>query len=958
VIGTTISHYRIVEKIGEGGMGEVYLAEDLKLRRSVALKFLPAELTRDEERRRRFVQEAQAAAAIGHPHLVAIYDIDEFQGRTFIAMEHVNGESLRPKIAGKKLDARSAVALVAQIAEALSRVHARGIVHRDLKPENVLITEDGYPKIIDFGLAKLRAPIVELPGKGADDVDTASHFRTEAGVVMGTVAYMSPEQARGEVVDGRSDIFSLGVLLFELLKGAPPFKRSSHVETLSAILKDPPPRLVLESRNLGPRIDAVLQKALAKAPADRYQTVDAFGEDLRNALLTGISPRWTRRPWLAVGVALALTLALGLWWQSRRNDTPVATASPVSVLIADFENRTNESVLDGALEQALGIGLEVAPLVTVYPRADARRVAKRLDPSAGGRLDKRLVQLVCRSEGVKVAIIGVLEPRGDGYWIETEAFDPVTSESIAKAETRVRSKDEILRAADRISSELRAKLGDATPLSVTALEGETFSTASLGAMAAYAHAQELYAVGDYETAIFKYRNAIAQDPDFGRAYSGLAVQLANLGREEEAERYFAQALSRFDKMTEREKHRTRGVYYLTTRNDEKAIEEFLELVEKYPSDSAGYTNLAFAYFLRRDMQQAMERGRRALEIYPRSLLNRNNVALYAIYAGDFETGEREAREVIAVNPSFVLAHVALGLAQTGAERLDEAEKTYRGLETLSAAGASYAAVGLADLALYQARVTDALAILDKGIAGDLANENPGAAARKLVMQAQAYVQIDRGDRARAAVDRALGLSQQTSIQMSAAMVHVQLGELDRARALASKLGARIQREPRAYAKLIEGEILLAKGDARAALDRLQESHFLADTWLGRFAQGRAYLALGAFAEAHSELERCSKRRGEAVAVFLDDVPSFYYFPPVHYYLGVAQEGLGSDTASGSFERYLSIREDGGQDPLLLDARRHVEAAPPRLPAGRAPERQDSSSLSRSDGLRSTSPIAP
>ncbi|MGH9390504.1 MAG: tetratricopeptide repeat protein, partial [Vicinamibacteria bacterium] len=333
-----------------------------------------------------------------------------------------------------------------------------------------------------------------------------------------------------------------------------------------------PPRLVLKSGTLGPRIDAVLQKALAKAPADRYPTVDAFGEDLRTALLAGIAPRRMHRPWLAAGVGLALALALGLFWHSRRNE-PISTSHvPVSVLIADFENRTNESALDGALEQAIGIGLEVAPLVTVYPRADARRVAKRLDASTGGRLDKRLAQLVCRSEGVKVAITGVLEPRGDGYWVQAEMIDPVSSESIVRTETRVRSREEILRAADRISSELRAELGDVTPLSAAALEGETFSTASLGAMSAYAHAQELYASGDYEPAISEYRNAIAQDPDFGRAYSGLAVQLVNLGREEEAERYFAEALSRLDKMTEREKHRTRGAYYLHTRNHEKAIE--------------------------------------------------------------------------------------------------------------------------------------------------------------------------------------------------------------------------------------------------------------------------------------------------------------------------------------------------------------------------------------------------
>ena len=236
VIGSTISHYRVLEKLGEGGMGVVYLAEDTKLKRKVGLKILPEDLTRDQDRKRRFITEARAAAAIEHPHIAAIYDIDEVEGQTFIAMEYVRGGSLRDSIRAEKLTLAKTLEIAAQIAEALAKVHERGVVHRDVKPENVLMSEEGYPKIIDFGLAKLLEP---LSTSGEEDEES---FKTQQGMVMGTLAYMSPEQAKGEAVDARSDIFSFGAMLYEMLSGDEPFKRQSAIATLSAILQEALPR--------------------------------------------------------------------------------------------------------------------------------------------------------------------------------------------------------------------------------------------------------------------------------------------------------------------------------------------------------------------------------------------------------------------------------------------------------------------------------------------------------------------------------------------------------------------------------------------------------------------------------------------------------------------------------------------------------------------------------------------
>ena len=569
MIGKTLSHYTILEPLGKGGMGEVYLADDLKLKRRVALKVLPRELLQNEERKKRFIQEARAAAAIEHPNIAAIYDVDEADGLSFIAMEYVRGTSLTSHLAKGRLSIDRALHIAGQVADALAKVHERGVVHRDLKPDNVLISEEGYVKLIDFGLAKL----LEAPFDEEDDAsenDTASMVKTRAGVVMGTVSYMSPEQARAAPVDSRSDIFSFGILLYEMLTGETPFKRDSQLETLSAILRDPPPPMKLEGRYAPKpkRLEKIVNKALAKDRDQRYQDFRSLGSelaDVRSGIASDSTPLGTRLRLATSGLAILLVLALVAGWFVVRKPPVVGAQEPISVLVADFENGTGEELFDGALEQAMAIGLEGASFVTTYSRADAREEAGRIDPSSRGMLDERLAQLVCRGIGIKVAVAGAIESNGDEYAIRVRALDPVTSEVITEASESGVSKADVLRVSDRLATQLRRRLGERSDGSTAALEGETFVTSSLEAMKAYADAQELYKTGNIEEAIDAYRKAIAHDPEFGRAYSGIASNLSNLGQRDEALRYYELALTKIDRMTERGKHRTRGAYYLFTR---------------------------------------------------------------------------------------------------------------------------------------------------------------------------------------------------------------------------------------------------------------------------------------------------------------------------------------------------------------------------------------------------------
>jgi tetratricopeptide (TPR) repeat protein len=377
-------------------------------------------------------------------------------------------------------------------------------------------------------------------------------------------------------------------------------------------------------------------------------------------------------------------------------------------------------------------------------------------------------------------------------------------------------------------------------------------------------------------------------------------------------------------MTEREKRRTRGGYYLMIRDYEKAAEEYGSLAAQFPFDAAGLSNLPLAHFFGRNMDAALEGGRRAVEAYPDQELIRGNLALYAMYAGDFETAATEARSVLEANPAYETAYVALALAELGRGETDATIKTYESLRGVSSWGASLASTGLADLALYEGRLDDAEMLLERGIAGDQAAGNEGEAARKLIYSAHVDLAAGRPGAANEAVTAALNISRRSAYVFAGAMVLAEAGRPQNALNLAAELGNSLAPEPQVYSGLIQGYVQLLNNEPQLAVASIREAQRQIDTWLGRVLLGRAYLEAGAFTEAHSELDEAIRRRGEATAIFLDDVPSYHYLPEVYYYLGLAQEGVGSPAAAESYKTYLAIKENGGGDPLVADARRRLE----------------------------------
>ncbi len=925
-----IKHYEILSMLGKGGMGEVYLAQDTSLNRKVAIKFLPAKLHKDEVARERFLREARAAAALDHPFICKIYETGEVDGTAYIVMEYVVGTTIKEKIENNPLELAEVLRIALEVAEALEVAHEKGIVHRDLKPSNLMCTSQGHVKVMDFGLAKHLGPESESGDATMSLMQTLTNASlTGTGMIVGTLAYMSPEQAKGDPVDARSDIFSLGVILDEMATGKHPFDRTTPIETLTAVLRDDPPSVHLRPRTVNPVLSRILHRALAKNPDKRYQKVSHFAEDIKKLQREmapkhwlGFKSRWAMIGTLAAASAVLATIAFLIF--KPKPLPPQEAPEPVPILVADFDNRTGDPVFDGALEQTFGISLEGASAITLFDRGEAADLAAQLDPGAGRKLDVERALLVCRSRGIKVLVSGSIEAKGSGYVISATAIDPVTSEDLAKPESQnARSKAEVLVAADRIASRLRTQLGGVPRESAKALDQETFTTSSVEAMHAYARGQELMHT-DREEAIKWFLRAVDYDPNLGRAYAGLASVFYNLRQYDEAEKYYKMAQARLDKMSDREKHRTQGGYYLMTRNYPKAIEEFNALVEKYPADTSGFTNLAFAYSISGNMAKAAEMGRKAVELNPNESVPRYNLCWYLIASGDFDGAEKEIHALVGQDPEYWDAYVCKALVETAQGLQAQAGETYRFLESKGAYGASLAATGLADLALYEGRLADGIKLLEPGIDFDVKNDMAFRAAGKCIMLAQALLLQGKSGPAKAAAERALRIDKSAEVMFAAAEIFAATNEPDRARDIAAELRMELEPVQRAFARMIGGLLSLERGDASDAATLFQEAREISNAWLCRFYLGRALLEAGAYAEAYSEFDGCLNRRGEAASVFWNDLPSMRRLPSLYYYMGRAQEGLKSPEAKNSFNAFLLLKEKGDGDWMTADARKRLE----------------------------------
>ena len=922
-IGTLLGgRYEILQLLGQGGMGAVYKACDREVDRTVALKVIRPEMASDPEVLGRFKQELLLSSQVTHRNVIRIYDLGDAQGVRFITMEFVEGETLHQLSKRQpKLAPAEAVNIMEQVASGLAAAHQEGIIHRDLKPANIMIDKNGRVVVMDFGLART------FSGDGM----------TQVGTMMGTMEYMSPEQAQGKDVKASSDIFTFGLILYELLAGTTPFRADSAIASLLMRTQQRAAPLVNVDKNIPGTLSSIVVKCLEKDPAKRYQSAEHLDSDLRawqNGSGAKYSPsaakqrvvRTRQLPWMKIGAGVAVVaIAAGttLYFTNRRPEAGVSTHGPVSVLIGDFSNHTGDSVLDNTLEPMLGVALEGASFINVYSRGDARKLARKL-PNPTDTLDEQSSRLVAMNQGVYAVITGGISRRGDHYDISAIALDTRTGDVLAESAVSAANKQEILGALPKLAVPIRRALGDTTPPSQQFEEvSGGFAAASLEAVHEDALGVDEQFAGKFQEAFDSFQKAAELDPKFARAYSGMAAMANNLGRPADAVKYMKMAMANSDRMTERERYRNQGLYDLTTGDWQGCVQQYTQLVSRYPADRVGQNNLASCYTQLRNAPKALSAAQQAVAIVPKGVGQRLNLAFVEEFAGDFITSEKEARAALEISPKASQAYLVIAESQVGQGQLQQAADSYHQLEKFGAQSASTATDGLGDLAAYQGKYADAARILSQGAAVDGTAKMADNAARKYA--SLATVEQIQGHQAPALADiaKALADSQATSIQFLAAQVYLDAGDLQRAQKLAIGLSSQAPNEPRSYGKIVQGLIALKRSDTKEAIAQIIGANGLLDTWISRFELGRAYLQAGDFKEADIQFKLCIKRRGEAIELFDDNVPTYSYFPAVYYYDGRALEGMKNAGAADAYRTYLSIRGESSDDPLVAEVRQKI-----------------------------------
>jgi serine/threonine protein kinase/tetratricopeptide (TPR) repeat protein len=976
--GTQFGPYRLIEKIGSGGMGEVYRALDTRLEREVALKLVsdtylisgagsgsPSPVTpphgtpNSHVSHERFLREARSSATLNHPNVCSIHDTGEQDGRPYLVMELLRGETLKhylAKAGGKGLAADEVISFSQQAASALAAAHAKGIIHRDIKPANLFVVDAGRGKrlikILDFGLAKKQPGVsvaesrtYDLPGGVSSDETgvgpgTSTMELTSPGSAIGTVAYMSPEQAKGEHLDERTDLFSLGTVIYEMATGRTPFAGGSTAEVFAALLRENPPPVSTVNPAMPKRLDPIVAKLLAKDPAHRYATAERLQEALdglepQSGGATVASASGRKWPWPIAAVILLALLAGGAWWKFRpaasapAADNAAVTAPKAakdSIILADFINHTGDPVFDTTLNQALQIELEQSPVINIVSQQHLAQSVKYLGKPEGTTVTPEIAREIGVREGIKAILTGTIANLGKEYVVTLTAQNTATGDEIVSEQAQAPDKEHVLDALGKAAAAIRGKLGEDLE-SIKKLDtpfGQA-TTSSLEAFRAYALGDKAHvSARDIPEAEGHYLRAIELDPNFAMAYARLGVVYINTNQVAKADKYFAKAYALSKSVSERERLYITGHYYQNVTGDmPKVVEALQESIQTYPTQIDNYINITAAYSALGEFEKALPFAEKAVQMQPEDSIAAEN--LLSAYIGlnrmNDARVEMDRADKLGINTSTLDRTVRLQTYFL----LGEPNEVQR-MMTLTAGQPDefLATEALAGTQLFSGQYRQAAATTQRAYDQAGVAKAPDVQANALLINAasRGFAGLCEGNDA--AVQKALALDKSRQTQSFALLTAGICGNSKLVGSMAQDLTRKFPDDTliqRVFIPLAKGFVALSAGQPREAIDDAEPAKAFALVYPGAYLQGLAYLQLHDATQAANAFRITTQSPGGN----LQTTAPFY----AQAQLGLARAyAMGGDKADAkkAYEAFFTTWKNADADLPMLQAAKKEYAA--------------------------------
>ena len=973
--GIKLGRYEIRSKIGEGGMGQVFQALDTELDRIVAIKVLPEPLASDQQRLLRFIQEAKAASALNHPHILTIHEIGTIGNTRFITTEFIDGETLRHRIRQGRLKLHEVLEICIQVAGALTAAHAAGIIHRDIKPENIMVRRDGYVKVLDFGLAKLTEP---KDSTTDTEAPTKALVNTGAGTVIGTANYMSPEQAKGNRIDARSDLWSLGAVIYEMVTGHAPFEADTSSEVIGLILNREPVPVARYDREAPPELERIIEKALTKNRDERYQTAkdlsvdlkrlrrhidleaeiertvppeartsapDAAGRSHTHASVTSaqhvaagtgsaeaihkvssaeyiVSEIKRHKKGLALGAAVTFALVLatvGYFLYSRR--APALTDKD-TILIADFVNTTGDPVFDGTLKQALAVQLVQSPFLNIFSDDRVREALRFMERSPDDRVTRDVGRELCQRQGIKALLVGTISGLGSHFVITLEAINAQTGDIFAREQAEAESKEQVLKNLGEAATRLREKLGESLA-SIQKYDApiEQATTSNLDALKTFSLGREQHYKGDYRGAIPFYKKAIELDPNFALAYVRLADVYSNTRQLQNADEARLKAYDLRDRVSQRERHDIESSYYALSKNVEKQIEVNELWKRTFARDYVPHNHLSNLYNAIGEYEKAVEPAREAVRLNPSAATARSNLARALAGLNRFDEAKQTIREALEANLESPGMHSTLfniALAENDAVAMEQQ------MEWATRESAAHAAQdAMASRASLAGQFRKSIELSNEASHLALRRDLKEVAGQYLADNAQKEAFLNNCGRVVEFTNKALEVSRHISILHAVVDALSTCGDTNHTEPLLTEISRLYPKDSVALAVLLplyRAQLELFRGNAARTIELLESTRAFEGAAFYRvsYVRGQAFLKLKKGSEAAVEFQKMIDHRGKS--------PRSYLYPLAFLGLGRAAV-LTADTAKArkAYQDFFAMWRDADADiPILIEAKKEYE----------------------------------